>query len=850
MDREKISGFTNENIDLLSSAIKNIQEAVYLVDKEGKLHYVNDEASNILGYSNQELLIKNIIDINPSYNMENWINHWNELKEKKSMIFESINVTKNGKLIPVEINANFFSYNGQEYDLRLVRDITLRKENENKNHILIQFLSAMDRINQIIQTTADLEKILDNVLSELIQIFSCDRAFLLYPLDKNTESWSVPNIRFKEEYSVAVTKNKKVSMHSEISDLFKSALNSEKPITVTTENKLIDFPSTLKYPNDDSNIIIPIFPKVGMPWLLCLQQCSKERIWTDEEKHTLELISRRIADALSSLIINNNLRISEEKYRTIIETSKDAILILDIENRPTFLNRKLMNMLGYDESEIIGRSIDEFMFDEEKNDFKEKIDNRRNLNSESFERRFRKNDGSILWTYISASPMLNDAGEYIGSFSMLTDISSRKQAEFELLKLNRIYRTLSECNEALVLAKNEIELLDKICDIIIKTGGYKLAWVGYAQNDKEKSVKLVSNKGNGEDYVSNIKISWAENEYGNGPTGKAIRFKTAQVSHIQTDENFKVWRTPAEQHGYVSTAAFPLTIDDDHTGVISIYSGTNDSFDEEEIKLLTELASDLAYGISNIRARDEIQKLNLTLEQRVKERTGQLEVLNKDLRAFSYTVSHDLRVPLQRITNYLELLKEKLKPGSDKEINEYLKKVVESTHEMDQLVENILKFSSSENKELISTTVNLSNVIQKVIKSFEPEIRNRKVRWHIGTIPNVLGDEILLQLVIVNLISNALKFTKNKKETIITIDSRSTETENIFYINDNGVGFDMKEVDKLFSAFQRLHSSNEFEGTGIGLSSVRRIIERHNGRIWAESRLNQGATFYFSLPKN
>ena len=849
MENDNISDLSNKSMDILSFAIDNIRESTYLIDDHGKFHYVNIKACQTLGYSRDEILKMTIFDMNPYYTQETWLTQWKDIKEKNSKIFEGYNRSKYGVLIPVEINANFFIYDNQEYILALIRDITRLKENESKNQIYFNFLAKMDRINQIIQSTNELEQIMDKILDELLLLFKSDRALLLNELNYNNESWSIPNIRCQKDFSLPFHNKPNFLVESDLNNLFKSILNSKIPITINTKNASSNFHNMEPFLDVKSAITMSLFPKIGNPWILCLQQCSKERVWTIEEQQTFELIGRRIDDALSSLLFYKNVRLAEVKYRKILETSNEAILILDVNGKPTFINRKFIDLLGYEENEFKNTYITDFMFEEDLTDFDLKIRNRKLFIAENFERRFRKKDGSVIWCYFSSSPILNDAGEYEGSLSMFSDITDRKKAEIEILKLNRIYRTLSECNESLVLEKNEHDLLDKICEIVVERGGYKLAWVGYAQNDEEKTVKVVSSKG-AVSYLNDIKISWEDNKYGNGPTGKAIRLNEVQVSNYQEDENFNVWRKSANEHGFVSGAAFPLTIDNKTSGAISIYSGAENPFDQKELRLLNDLAFDLAYGISSIHARNEIQKLNQTLEERVKERTNQLEKLNDDLSAFSYTVSHDLRTPLTHVSGYVELLKDILKSNENKITNDYFNKIEISINEMNQLIDSILAFSNMENKELSLKTVNLSQLIQKVIKGFEPDIQDRKIEWKVDNIPNVLGDENLLQIVIVNLISNALKFTKNNTETKIKIGSSSNDTENIIFVQDNGVGFDIRNKDRLFGAFQRLHSRSEFEGYGIGLSSVRRIIEGHGGHVWAESTYEQGTIFYFSLPIN
>ncbi len=248
-------------------------------------------------------------------------------------------------------------------------------------------------------------------------------------------------------------------------------------------------------------------------------------------------------------------------------------------------------------------------------------------------------------------------------------------------------------------------------------------------------------------------------------------------------------------------------------------------------------------------AEEEIRRLNVELEKRVAERTTELETANKELEAFSYSVSHDLRAPLRHIEGFVEILTTTKAPQLDEESRRYLATIAESASQMACLIDDLLTFSRTARAELKKSRLQLAELVRGTIRDFEPEIQNRKIDWVIRDLPEIEADPALLRQVMVNLLGNALKYTRRREKARVEIGSNSSGSEEIIFVRDNGVGFDMRYAHKLFGVFQRLHRAADFEGTGVGLANVRRIIHRHGGHTWAEGELNQGATFYFSLPK-
>lgn len=248
-------------------------------------------------------------------------------------------------------------------------------------------------------------------------------------------------------------------------------------------------------------------------------------------------------------------------------------------------------------------------------------------------------------------------------------------------------------------------------------------------------------------------------------------------------------------------------------------------------------------------AEEEIQRLNSELEARVLERTKQLEAANQNLEAFNYSVSHDLRAPLRHILGYVDILRTNASSPLNKEQRQLLQTIAKSAAQMGKMIDTLLKFSKMGRAEMHFKRVNLAALVKDARNELHDEIKGREIDWQIGDLPKVRGDPIMLRQAVVNLLSNAVKYTRTRPKAKIEIWAKDEGSETIFFVRDNGVGFDMNYASKLFGVFQRFHPASAFEGTGIGLANVRSIIHRHGGRAWGEGKVDAGATFYFSIPK-
>jgi PAS domain S-box-containing protein len=249
------------------------------------------------------------------------------------------------------------------------------------------------------------------------------------------------------------------------------------------------------------------------------------------------------------------------------------------------------------------------------------------------------------------------------------------------------------------------------------------------------------------------------------------------------------------------------------------------------------------------KAEEEIRSFNQKLEQKVLERTDELQIANKELESFSYSVSHDLRAPLRSIHGYMNIFAEEYSANLDQEGKRLIDVILKNSQKMGQLIDDLLAFSQLGRKELQKGKVGMHDMVSNIWEDLKRAEGNRSIAFKLNDLPVALADHVTIRQVWTNLISNALKYSRGKEQAIIEVGAEDKSDETIYFVRDNGAGFDMKYYDKLFGVFQRLHSYHEFEGTGVGLAIVHRIVSKHGGKIWAEAKLNEGAAFYFSLKK-
>lgn len=410
----------------------------------------------------------------------------------------------------------------------------------------------------------------------------------------------------------------------------------------------------------------------------------------------------------------------------------------------------------------------------------------------------RAKDGSFYWVDTTIVPFTGEDGKPYQYLAIRADITARKEAEQQLIKNEKIYRTIASGIPGTVICLLDTDFRYQLIE------GDMLEQLGYSKE------KLLGSKAS--------KVL---------PPGtyEAVQDEFRRVLSGQTVTRESVI------NGYdVLSRLIPLK-DEDH-----------------EVYAVMTVTLDIT-GLKN--AQRSVVRLNSELEEKVAIRTDQLRKSNEDLEAFSYSVSHDLRAPLRGVIAFSSILEEEYGSRMDDEAQRITGIIRESAQKMGRLIDDLLGFSRMGKKELLKVEVDMQGMVKEVIAELMLHHGNPKaVQWQIHPLPKIFGDAGTMRQVWVNLIGNAIKYSGNCKQPVITIGAYTGNGKKIFYVKDNGAGFDEAYKNKLFKVFQRLHDAGEFEGTGVGLAVVEKIISRHGGEVWAEGKENEGACFYFSLPEN
>jgi PAS domain S-box-containing protein len=785
-----------ESETLMQSIIDNSTSLIYVVDSDGRFLLVNQALASLLSVTRDELVGHTRDIIMPKEVAQaHRANDLAIINSGKASILEEENPEQDGMHTYLSIKYPLFDKDGKIYAIGgMSTDITERKH----------------AVEALRETNAYLENLLNYGNAPIIV---WDPSLTIVRFNHAFERLS--------GYEEKEVKGKKIDLlfsREKIShslDLIHQAVAGNRWETVEIEIQRRDGESRFVLWNS-ANI---------------MDRDGKTVVATIAQGYDITDRKRAVEELLES----------EVKFRQTFDLSPVGIVMVGLDKRFHRCNSAFARFLGSVPDELVGKAIDDVTFVEDRQlGMPEMMDMvKGQTRSSHVQKRYVRTDGRVVWGEVTIS-LVRDIEEHPQYFlAIIQDTTERKQHESEL---RRLYEVSEHSRTSLL---SILEDQRRVEEALRESQSLYHSFIEQLPNavfrkDREGRYVLVNPrfctlKGlKREDFIGRTPLEVAERELATqGATGQAIKY-----ADVGEDLHEQILKTG---HFYEAEEEYPTK--DGHTQ--NMFVVRMPVYDFRGTIIGTQ---GIMFDVSERkRAEEKIQRLNAELEQRVYERTSQLEAANKELEAFSYSVSHDLRAPLRSIDGFSQALLEDYHDKLDEHGKSHLLRVRNAAQRMGQLIDDVLDISRIQRVELSRRDIDLSGMAREIVE----DLRRTQGREHVGVKiePELvaIGDPQLIRMLLQNLLENAWKFSSKHRESTIEFGSCQIDGSKVFFVRDDGAGFDMAHADLLFAPFQRLHAQSEFPGTGVGLASVQRVVHRHGGKIWAVSEVEKGATFYFTL---
>lgn len=767
---------------------ENANDAIYLL-RNGRFTDCNRKAMELFGADREKIIGSCPCKFSPPFqpdgrdSREKMTGYLCSTASGSSHMFEWIFKNARGEFYYTDVSLNHLELECEDYVQAIVRDVSERKKMEKERLTHIRFLEETEKIDLVIRRTNDLNEMMDRMLQELLSIFKCDRAWLIFPCDPDSPCWNVPMERTVPEYPGALSESEIFSMSPETAEVFRMNLEEDGPVCYDPKTGLIPPDSARKY-GVKSQMLLAIYPRIDKPWLLGIHQCSRERIWSEEERSLFKEIGNRVTDSLNTLLLLRNLRESEKSYRFLVENMNDGIASINKDYIVTYVNPRMAEMLGYSPEEMIGRNVREFLDNTNREVMISQVELRKKGGHNIYRMEWLAKSGNNVPTLLSPRAIFDREGNYTGSFAVITDITQRRQMEKAL--------------------QTTLKILEQERRMFVNGPVVVFKW----RNEEGWPVEYVT---------KNVKdvLGYNANEFLNG------MLPYAKIIHPEDLERV--------------------------AGEVELNSeGAVENFRHEPYQVIREDGSIIWVADYATILRNEAGEIThylgyiLDITENIKAEK-QLKAINRELDDFTHIVSHDLKSPVNLIVGYIETLKSN--PDRSEDI---FKRIVKISENMIELIDNLLSLSRAGRAIGSRKKVNLEDKIRTIFMSNKPENVPSELIF-LNEPPEVMADPMSMGQVFLNLIQNSFQCRDtNKEKLILKISGERDERLAVIKYQDNGTGIPAEAEEMIFNPGISLRK-NKGTGLGLPIvrkiinAHGGKILAKSRGE-------NQGVEFYIELP--